>query len=183
MRLLRQLAVVFTVLGILTFVGLIFTYDILKLEWITFMEIQASFDDQESPRAVPAQSIPITGFAYLPGEGEPANPIPADETSVARGAQLYQINCAVCHGSTGSEKTTVSAFFTKVKPADLTSLEIQTLSDGKIFLTISNGVFNPNNSLFPDVEFSGQCPPLNENLSVRERWDVVNFIRTLAAAQ
>lgn len=183
MRLLRQLAVVFTALGVLTFIGLLFTYDVLKLEWVTFMELQASYDDQESPREVPAQSIPVNGFAYLPGGDDPVNPIPADETSLERGAQLYQINCAVCHGATGLEKTTVSAFLTKVKPADLTSAEVQALSDGEIFLTISKGVFNPNNSLFPEVEFSGQCPPLNENLTIRERWDVVNFIRTLAATE
>jgi mono/diheme cytochrome c family protein len=181
MRLFRQLAVVFTVIAILGSIMLIFTYDIIKLDWVTFMEIQGSYDDQESPLAVPAQSIPVDGFAYLPGQGEPTNPIPADETSVARGAQLYQINCAVCHGASGSEKTTVSAFFVKVKPADLTSADIQAKSDGSIFLTISNGVFNPNNTLFPEVKFSGQCPPLNENLSIRERWDVVNFVRTLAA--
>jgi cytochrome c553 len=181
MRLLRQLAVVFTVLGILAAITFIFSYDVIKLEWVTFMELQASYDDQESPREVPAQSIPIDGFAYLPNGDEPVNPVPADESSVARGAQLYQINCAVCHGATGSETTTVSAYLVKVKPANLTSEEIQSMSDGGIFLTISNGVFNPNNSLFPDVEFSGQCPPLNENLSIRERWDVVNFIRTFAA--
>ena len=179
MRLLRQLAVVFTALAILATITLVFTYDIIKFDWVTFMEIQPSFDDQESPRAVPAQSIPIDGFAYLPNS-EPINPVSADESSITRGEQLYQINCAVCHGVTGTETTTVSAYLIKVKPTNLASEEAQTLSDGEIFLTISNGVFNPNNSLFPDVQFSGQCPPLNENLTIRERWDVVNFVRTLA---
>ena len=60
---------------------------------------------------------------------------------------------------------------------------MQNKSDGSMFLTISNGIYNSENTLFPDVEFSGQCPPLNENLSVRERWDVVNYVRTLGAAQ
>lgn len=179
MRLIRQLAVVFTALGILAAITFIFTYDVIKLEWVTFMEIQGSYDDQESPREVPSQSIPIDGAAYLP-DTDPTNPVPTDEVSVARGAQLYHINCAVCHGATGTETTTVAAYLVKVKPANLTSEEVQALSDGQIFLTISNGSFNPNNSLFPDVQFSGQCPPLNENLTVRERWDVVNFIRTLA---
>lgn len=179
MRLLRQLAVVFTALGIIASIIMIFSFDILKFEYVVFMEIQSSFDDQESPREVPSQSIPVDGAAYLPNT-EPTNPVPADEVSITRGAQLYQINCAVCHGVTGTETTTVSAYLIKVKPTNLASEEAQALSDGEIFLTISNGVFNPNNSLFPDVQFSGQCPPLNENLTVRERWDVVNFIRTLA---
>jgi cytochrome c len=179
MRLLRQLAVVFTALGIIASILLIFSFDILKFEYVVFMEIQPSFDDQESPRSVPQQSVPIEGVAYLPNT-EPINPIAADGESIARGGQLYQINCAVCHGVTGTETTTVSAYLIKVKPTNLTSAEAQALTDGQIFLTISNGKFNPNNSLFPDVQFSGQCPPLNENLTVRERWDVVNFIRTLA---
>lgn len=182
MRLLRQLAVVFTALGIIASIIMIFSFDILKFEYVVFMELQPSFDDQEVPLAVPASSVPVEGVAYLPGT-EPINPIPADDASISRGGQLYQINCAVCHGASGSETTTVSAFLIKKKPADLTSAEIQAKSDGSIFLTISNGVFNPNNSLFPDVEFSGQCPPLNENLTVRERWDVVNFIRTLAVTE
>jgi len=75
----------------------------------------------------------------------------------------------------------VAGFLVKKKPADLTSDLVQSLSDGDIFLTITNGKFNPDDSLFPDIKFSGQCPPLNENLSVRERWDVVNYIRTLKA--
>jgi hypothetical protein len=180
MRLLRQLAVVFTALGILASIILIFSFDILKIEYVVFMEIQPSFDDQEAPLAVPARSIPVDGYAYVPNT-VPENPVPADESSVARGAQLYQINCAVCHGVTGTETTTVSSFFVKVKPTNLASEQAQSLSDGEIFLTITNGKFNPNNSLFPDVQFSGQCPPLNENLTIRERWDIVNFIRTLAA--
>lgn len=179
MRLMRQLAVVFAVLGILGAVTLIFAYDVVKLEWVGFMEIQDSFDDQESPRTIPLQSVPIDGVAYLP-DTVPSNPVPADEVSVARGETLYQISCAVCHGATGTETTTVSTFFVKVKPANLTSEEVQALSDGEIFLIISNGIFNPNNTLFPEVQFSGQCPPLNENFTVRERWDIVNFIRTLA---
>src|SRR5690606_15737577 len=107
----------------------------------------------------------------------------ADDASIARGGNLYQIHCAVCHGATGTETTTISAYLVKVKPANLTSEGVQSLSDGEIFLTISKGKFNPNNSLFPDVEFSGQCPPLNENLTVRERWDIVNFIRTFAGTE
>lgn len=182
MRLFRQLAVVFTALGIIALTIMTFSYDVIKIDWVVFMELQDSFDDQEAPLAVPVKSIPVDGAAYLPGS-DPVNPIAADEASVARGAQLYEINCAVCHGATGSEITTIAAYLVKAKPANLTSEEVQGLSDGEIFLTISNGKFNPNNSLFPDVEFSGQCPPLNENLTVRERWDIVNFIRTLAGTE
>ncbi|MBE0670527.1 MAG: cytochrome c [Anaerolineales bacterium] len=188
MRLFKQLVGVFAVLGVLVGALMIFAYDVIKIDWIVFMEIQPSFGNQDvdmvtgaGPLPVPAQSIPVEGAAYIPGEGAPTNPVPADETSIARGAQLYSIHCQMCHGDGGQGNGTISAFLVKKKPANLTSDLVQSKTDGSLFLTISNGIFNPNNSLFPDVEFSGQMPPLNENLTVRERWDVVNYIRTLQA--
>jgi hypothetical protein len=190
MRLFKQLFVVFSVLGILASVLFIFTYDIIKIDWVVFMEIQPSYANQEfdpntgaGPLPVPARSIPVEGAAYIPGEGVPVNPVPADAVSISRGAELYSINCKMCHGEAGEGNGTVSAFLIKKKPANLTIEEIQSKPDGSLFLTISNGIFNPSNTLFPDVQFSGQMPPLNENLSVRERWDVVNFLRTLTAAE
>jgi mono/diheme cytochrome c family protein len=190
MRLFKQLFVVFSVLGILASVLFIFTYDIIKIDWVVFMEIQESYANQEfdpitgaGPLPVPAQSIPVEGAAFIPGEGVPLNPVPADGVSIARGAQLYSINCQMCHGDTGDGTGTVSAFLVKKRPANLTTDLVQSKPDGSLFLTISNGIFNPNNTFFPDVEFSGQMPPLNENLTVRERWDVVNFLRTLKAAE
>jgi mono/diheme cytochrome c family protein len=121
----------------------------------------------------------VEGAAYIPGNGAPANPVPADETSIARGSELFVIHCLMCHGAAGEGNGTISAFLVKKKPANLTTDLVQNKSDGTLFLSISNGVFNPNNTLFPDVEFSGQMPPLSENLTVRERWDVINYIRTL----
>ena len=187
MRLLKQLFFVFAALVVLVTALMIFSYDIIKIDWIVFMEIQPSYGTQEfdpttgaGPRVVPAQSVPVEGAAYLPGV-EPTNPIAADDVSVSRGSQLFSINCSQCHGIDGAGSGTVAAFLVKKKPADLTGEAAQSLSDGQIFMTITDGVFNAENSLFPDVEFSGQCPPLNENLSVRERWDVVNYVRTLGA--
>lgn len=188
MRLFKQLVGVFLFLGVLVGALMIFSYDVIKIQWVSFMAIQPSYGTQDvdmvtgaGPLPVPAQSIPVEGAAYIPGNGEPVNPVPADETSIARGAQLYSINCAMCHGDTGQGSGVVSAFLIKKKPVDITSDLVQSQSDGRIFLTITNGIFNPDDTLFPDVKFSGQCPPLNENLSVRERWDVINFIRTLKA--
>lgn len=183
MRLFKQLLAVFAALTVIVAVLMTFSYDVFKVDWVVFMEIQEAFDDQEKPLAVPAQSIPVDGVAYLPGMGEPINPVPADEASIARGAQLYQTHCLMCHGDGGLGNGTVAAFLVKKKPADLTSEAVQAKSDGSWFLTISYGIWNPNNTLFPEVQFSGQMPPLNENLTIRERWDVVNFLRTLKAVE
>jgi mono/diheme cytochrome c family protein len=143
----------------------IFSYDLVKLDWISFMEIQPSYKPMEDPLPVPVDSIPVEGAAYIPGMGAPVNPVEADDISVERGAQLFKLNCVYCHGSKGMGDGVIGTFFT-YKPADLTSERVQNNSDGAIFMVISNGV-------------QGRMPALNENLTVRDRWDVVNFIRTL----
>lgn len=165
MRLLRQLLVVFSVLAVIGAVILLFTYDIIKIEWISFMEIQPSYRPMENPLPVPAQSIPIEGPIAIPGMPMPENPMMGDEASTARGAELYAINCKMCHGDTGEGTGPVAPFLINFKPANLTSDVVQAKSDGSIFLTITNGI-------------QGAMPPLNENLTVSERWDVVNFVRT-----
>lgn len=165
MRLFRQLVGVFTVLGLLFGVLLLFTYDIIKLEWISFMEIQSSYRPMENPLPVPARSIPIEGPVAIPGMLPPENPIEADEASIARGAELYDIHCKLCHGQTFEGNGPIAPFLAN-KPANLTSPIVQSKSDGSIFLTITNGV-------------EAKMPPLNENLLVHDRWDLVNFIRTL----
>lgn len=166
MKLIDRLLVIGLVAILLGGVLLLFTFDVVKIDWISFMEIQPSYKPMENPLPVPARSIPVDGAAYIPGMGAPVNPISADEVSVARGAQLFNLNCSHCHGVSGKGNGPIAAYLEKRRPADLTSAMVQSKSDGAIFLTISNGV-------------PGSMPPLNENLIVRDRWDVVNFIRTL----
>jgi mono/diheme cytochrome c family protein len=170
MRLLRQLFWVFTVLGLLLAVTLIFTYDIVKIEWISFMEIQPSYRQMENPLPVPARSIPIDGPITIPGMPAPENPVEADEASITRGSNLYEIHCQMCHGATAEGNGPIAPFLINFKPANLTSPVVQAKSDGSIFLTITNGV-------------DGKMPPLNENLTIPERWDLVNYLRTLAVAE
>ena len=170
MRLLRQLFWVFTALGILSAIILLFTYDIIKIEWISFMEIQPSYRQMEDPLPVPERSIPIEGPVAIPGMLPPENPIEADQASITRGSNLYEIHCQMCHGQTAEGNGPIAPFLLKTKPANLTSPVVQSKSDGSIFLTITNGV-------------DGKMPPLNENLIVSERWDLVNFIRTLTVVE
>ena len=164
----KQLTFLFLVVAALLGVVLLFTYNIISIRWITFMAIQPSFKPMEAPLPVPAESIPVEGAAYTAALGVPANMVPADDVSIQRGAELYRINCVPCHGAQGKGEGVIGTFF-KYKPSDLTSYQVQQYSDGGLFLVLSTGV-------------AGRMPPLNENLNVRERWDVVNFVRTLAIA-
>jgi mono/diheme cytochrome c family protein len=161
----KKLLIIMSVVIVLGGGLLIFTYDLIKIDWISFMEIQPSFKPMEDPLPVAVNSIPVEGAAFIPGMGAPANPVVVDDISLTRGEQLFNINCVICHGQSGKGDGVVAAFF-EFKPADLSSIIVQNLSDGAIFLTISNGI-------------AGRMPPLNENLNVRDRWDVVNYDRTL----
>jgi mono/diheme cytochrome c family protein len=165
----RRLAMIFAAAGLAFAVMLFFTYDIIKIEWPSFMEIQPSFDAQEDPLPVPARSIPIDGPVSIPNLGAPENPVPADEVSIQRASNLYVINCAMCHGPSGEGNGQIAALLAN-KPANLTSLITQSKTDGALFMTITNGV-------------EGKMPPMVENLTVRDRWDLVNYIRTLKPSQ
>jgi mono/diheme cytochrome c family protein len=146
----------------------LWAYDVIKIDFVSFMEIQPSFGVQEDPLPVPARSIPVEGPASIPNMGAPANPVPADALSLQRGQTLFHINCIMCHGVTGEGNGQIAPFLAN-KPANLTSIITQSKSDGALFLTITNGV-------------NGRMPPMVENLTVRDRWDVVNYIRTLKPA-
>ncbi|MCC6500039.1 MAG: c-type cytochrome [Anaerolineales bacterium] len=170
MKLLKQLFWVSLTLGILLGVVELFLYDVVKIDWVSFMEIQPSYRPMEDPLPPPSRSIPIEGAIAIPGMGAPENPTLADQASVTRGAELYAINCQMCHGQAADGNGSVAPFLIQFKPANLTSAVVQSKSDGSLFLTITNGV-------------DGRMPALNENLTVAERWDVVNFLRTLKKAE
>jgi mono/diheme cytochrome c family protein len=160
-RLIILLGVAVVVLGIL----MLFTYDTIKIDWNSFMKIQPSYKAMRDPLPVPPNSIPVEGAAFVPGMGAPVNPVLSDKISLARGEQFFKVNCIYCHGPLGLGNGVIGTFF-KFKPANLTAPAVQNRSDGAIFLIISGGV-------------AGRMPPLNENLLVRDRWDTVNYVRTL----
>jgi len=165
----RRLALIFVAAGVAFAVVLLFSFDVIKIDWPSFMEIQPSYRPMENPLPPPERSIPIEGPVAIPGMGAPENPTKSDDASIARGAELYNINCKMCHGQTAEGNGPIAAFLAN-KPANLTSPVVQSKSDGSIFLTITNGV-------------AGKMPALNENFTVPERWDLVNFIRTLKSKE
>ena len=165
----KRVLILLVGVGALFGILLLLSYDVIKIDWISFMEIQPSYKPMEDPLPVAANSIPVEGAAYIPGMGAPANPIPVDEASISNGGELYSLDCAICHGLQGKGDGPIAAFIVN-PPSDLTSPAVVSLSDGALFLTISRGV-------------EERMPNLNENLNVRERWDVVNYIRAVIQKQ
>ena len=161
----KRLTILVGVLLLLFLFVEVFAYDIIKIDWVSFMEIQPAYQPMYDPLPVPTDSIPIEGAAYILSEGAPANPVQADAASISRGLELFRVNCMMCHGTLGKGDGPISIYLAN-KPADLTSLPVQALTDGGIFMTITNGI-------------EGKMPALNENFTVRERWDLVNYVRGL----
>lgn len=95
------------------------------------------------------------------------NPISASDDNVDAGSGLYAANCAVCHGEEGRGDGP-SAEGLEKKPADLNADHVQGLTDGALFYIISHGK--------PDTPM----PAWEGVLGVEERWNVVNFMRTLS---
>ena len=92
------------------------------------------------------------------------NPVPADEVSVKRGLALYQANCQVCHGATGHGDGPAAPTL-PIRPFDLT-VHVPLHPDWQLFAFISEGV-------------GGAMPAWQDRLSEQQRWDLVNYLRTL----
>lgn len=167
----KRIIITLVLLSLPLLFGLLLTYEVIKIDWISFMEIQPSYRSMEAPLPLPAGSVPIQGAAFVPGAGDPVNPVAADEQSIQRGQQFYSMHCAICHGAQGKGDGSVAEVL-KRKPADLTAPHAVGQSDGAIFIVVSNG-------LAPVTGFKGGMPALRENLTVGQRWDVVNYVRSL----
>ena len=167
--LLKRVLITLAVPVAILLVGLLFTYEIIPIRWVSTMEIQSSFDPMEDPLPVPERSVPVQGAAFIPGAGNPANPIPADQASIENGKSLYITSCYPCHGG-GAGDGPIAEKLTR-KPANLTSDNVKQLTDGEIFIIISNGIKISNNQI--------TMPDLRENLAVNDRWNVVNYVRSL----
>jgi copper transport protein len=104
----------------------------------------------------------------IPVSNEQANPIPPSGDSVAAGQALFTTNCVPCHGVTGKGDGPVGLTLNP-RPADLTQHAIPGIhTDAQLFEWITNG--------FP----GSRMPAFKSTLSDTDRWNLVNFIRTLA---
>lgn len=93
------------------------------------------------------------------------NPVAADKraASAEAGKKIAMQSCAPCHGQAGKGDGPGAAVLPK-KPADWTSKAVQEEKEGSIFVKITDG--NP------------PMPPW-ASLPEKDRWDLVNYIKSL----
>jgi mono/diheme cytochrome c family protein/uncharacterized membrane protein len=85
------------------------------------------------------------------------NPVTADRESIAAGKSLFGQYCVSCHGTAGKGGA--------IGP-DLTGPSVQNQTDGALFWKITQG--------------QSPMPSFEATLTPHQRWDIVNYLRTLA---
>jgi mono/diheme cytochrome c family protein len=168
-RILIVLGIVLVVLAVV----LIFSYEVIAIDFGSEMENTWIIRQNEPPMLQPpADAVPTSRQDYLAVVQQSKSPVPADGVSLQRGALLFGFNCQPCHGALGQGDGPVTKFWKPDarRPANLADPAIgQQLPDGILFQFISNGI--------------GTMPPMRENTTERQRWDLVNHVRTLSAGK
>lgn len=148
------------------------------LPWDKDMRDQPSVKPQEALVVTNSSSVPVVGKdgypppkdvielvrARLEAGRTLINPVAKSPESLARGRQLYELHCLVCHGERGHGDGPVGQKFVP-QPMELTFDYVQLQPDGQIFYTISHG--------------SIAMPFYREAISAEDRWNLVNFIKTV----
>jgi mono/diheme cytochrome c family protein len=93
------------------------------------------------------------------------NPLAGTNNTLAEARALYVANCGPCHGDKGRGDGPAAPGLNP-RPADHTSALVQNETDGTLFWKLSEGR-NP-------------MPGYKKIFSEQQRWELINFIRTLA---
>ena len=98
------------------------------------------------------------------GEKQKKNPVPANESSLAAGQKVYLKRCAACHGKTGNGDGPDAADL-GIHPAKLSDPAVRQQTDGELFWKVTVG--------------KKPMPGYSTRLSATDRWNVINYLRTL----
>jgi mono/diheme cytochrome c family protein len=148
----------------------------LTLPWDKDMQDQPSMKPQDSLIAEINDSIPVGGRDVYPPPKDVielvrarldagrtlVNPIAISPESLARGREMYDTHCIVCHGAQGRGNGPVGQKFVP-QPMELNLDYVQLQPDGQLFYTISHG--------------SLAMPFYRQAIAAQDRWHLVNFIK------
>jgi mono/diheme cytochrome c family protein len=99
----------------------------------------------------------------------PDSQSPINDASLARGQEIYAQMCAMCHGLQGRGDGPLARTMVP-RPADFRVHMAEGHTPDQLFDWTSNGV--------PDTAMQGFA----NDLSVEDRWNVINFLQTFAPA-
>ena len=93
------------------------------------------------------------------------SPIAPTQDSIAAGQKIYSKTCMMCHGKSG-DADGPAVIELNIHPAKLSNPQLKTESDGSLFWKISTG--------------KKPMPAYGKRLSETDRWNLVNYVRTLS---
>jgi mono/diheme cytochrome c family protein len=130
-----------------------------------------AFKPQEEPvRLPPAASVPTKGIPHVPAPGTDAakalrNPEKVTEASFQEGKELFRIYCTPCHGISGKGDGLVGKKLTP-QPINISGSGYGGFAtEGQLFAVVTHGVDG--------------MPSFYEDLTPRERWRLVAYVKTL----
>jgi mono/diheme cytochrome c family protein len=140
-------------------------------KWDRNMYDNPAFRPQEEPvRLPPGASVPTKGLEHTPKPGTPEaaalkNAEKVTDFSLLTGKELFGIYCTPCHGASGKGDGSVAKKFVPT-PADISAT--------------GHGSHHPEGELFAVVTHGKNgMPPFRADLTAKERWLVVAYLRTL----
>ena len=110
-----------------------------------------------------------TGWKAPAKERKMKNPIPNTPESRSRGQELYERKCASCHGIKGEGKGELGKGLKPPLPNLTDRHMMKEMTDGEVFWKITTG--------------KGPMPSYGKELNEKERWDLVNYLKSLANAK
>jgi mono/diheme cytochrome c family protein len=108
-------------------------------------------------------------IAVTDGHWAPHIPIPVDRALVLRGRSDFDTFCAACHGVLGDGTSAVAPNMELRRPEDLLDPDARAYPPGRVFQAIRQGY--------------GLMPSYAVQLSEREAWGVVAYLRALQTAR
>ena len=95
-------------------------------------------------------------------------PVPVDQQALDRGQERFNIYCTPCHDRTGSGRGMVVQRGYR-QPPNFHTDQLRQAADGHFFDVITNGF--------------GAMPDYKAQISPRDRWNIVAYIRALQLSQ
>jgi mono/diheme cytochrome c family protein len=140
-----------------------------NVPWSHDMYTQPSLYPQEYPLGSVAGTVSVADdpppLPHMVAAERLKNPVPMSKASVERGKVLYGYFCVPCHGAGGKGDGPVAPVF--VPPPPLDGVAQKGRPDGFIYATIRQG------------SLSQLMPAYGYRMSEQERWDLVNYVRSL----
>jgi len=130
------------------------------------------FDDGRGMR-LPVEGTVARGFIPYPymGEANPeevlSNPYLSTKENIELGQRKYLTYCSPCHGNFGDDDSRLNGQFPN--PPTLHSNRVRDFSDGLIYHIMTNG--------------QNIMPSYTSQVTRKERWAIVNYIRVLQRAK